>query len=110
MAIPAASAAAITSSSRFEPPGCTTAVAPASINTSKPSAKGKNASEATAEPIVRLTGQPCLTSSSEVLGTRSQVLAGRQDAMRGAHWGGDMNLIDLANDGTAGARAGATMG
>ena len=53
IARPASSAAAITSSSRIEPPGWITAVAPASTAASRPSAKGKKASEATAEPIVR---------------------------------------------------------
>ena len=41
MARPALSAAAITSSSRIEPPGWMTAVAPASAAASSPSAKGK---------------------------------------------------------------------
>ena len=45
---PASSQASITSSSRFEPPGWITAVAPAWIASSGPSAKGKKASEATA--------------------------------------------------------------
>ena len=53
MARPASSAAAMTSSSRIEPPGWITAVAPASTAASRPSANGKKASEATAEPIVR---------------------------------------------------------
>ena len=56
IASPASSAAAITSSSRIEPPGWITAVAPASTAASRPSAKGKKASEATAEPIVRGSG------------------------------------------------------
>ena len=47
MAMPCSSAAAITSSSRIEPPGWITAVAPASTAASSPSAKGKKASEAT---------------------------------------------------------------
>src|SRR3974390_1725545 len=47
------SAALITSASRIEPPGWITAVAPASIATSKPSGNGKNAAEATTEPLVR---------------------------------------------------------
>ena len=42
----------MTSSSRIEPPGWITAVAPASIAASSPSANGKNASEATTEPRV----------------------------------------------------------
>ena len=52
IATPAASAAAITSASRSEPPGWMTAVAPASIAATRPSANGKNASEATTEPVV----------------------------------------------------------
>ena len=44
--MPALFASAITSSSFFEPPGCTIAFTPALINTSTASAKGKNASEA----------------------------------------------------------------
>ena len=53
MAMPASSAAAITSSSRIEPPGWMTAVAPfAATADRRPSAKGRKASEATAEPIV----------------------------------------------------------
>ena len=51
IAIPAASAAAMTSASRIEPPGWMTAVAPASIAATSPSAKGKKASEATTEPL-----------------------------------------------------------
>ena len=53
MAIPALSAAAITSLSRTEPPGWITAVAPAAMAASSPSAKGKKASEATTEPLAR---------------------------------------------------------
>ena len=52
IARPAASAAAMTSSSRIDPPGWITAVAPASAAVSRPSANGKNASDATAEPTV----------------------------------------------------------
>ena len=51
------SAALITSASRIEPPGWITAVAPASIATSKPSGNGKNASEATTEPLVSGAGE-----------------------------------------------------
>jgi hypothetical protein len=46
------SAAAITLSSFTDPPGWITAVAPASIATSNPSGNGKNASDATTEPLV----------------------------------------------------------
>src|SRR3982750_4700730 len=49
----ASSAAAMTSSSRIDPPGWMTAVAPASTAASKPSANGKKASDATAEPSAR---------------------------------------------------------
>ena len=52
MAMPALSAAAITSPSRIEPPGWMTAVAPAAMAASRPSANGKNASEATTLPMV----------------------------------------------------------
>ena len=51
IATPACSAAATTSSSRTEPPGWMIAVTPASIASSGPSAKGKNASEASAAPF-----------------------------------------------------------
>ena len=50
MAMPALSAAAITSSSRREPPGWITAVMPAAIPASSPSANGKNASDAITAP------------------------------------------------------------
>ena len=46
MAIPASSAAAVTSASRLLPPGWTTAVTPALARTSSPSRKGKKASDA----------------------------------------------------------------
>ena len=58
MARPRSSAAAITSSSRIEPPGWMTAVAPASAAASRPSAKGKKASEATTEPRVSGSSAP----------------------------------------------------
>ena len=58
MARPAASAAAITSSSRIDPPGWMTAVAPASIAACRPSAKGKKASEATTAPRVSGSASP----------------------------------------------------
>ena len=54
IAMPASSAALMTSSSRIDPPGWITAVAPASAATSSPSENGKNASEATTEPCQRL--------------------------------------------------------
>jgi hypothetical protein len=50
IASPSLSAAAITSSSRTEPPGWITAVAPASATASSPSGKGKNASDAATQP------------------------------------------------------------
>ena len=50
IATPAASQAATTSASRFEPPGWMSAVAPASIAVCGPSGKGKKASEATTDP------------------------------------------------------------
>ena len=51
IAIPAASAAAIVSTSRIEPPGWMIAVAPAFAISCTPSANGKNASEPTEEPF-----------------------------------------------------------
>ena len=57
IAMPWASAASITSLSRTEPPGWMTAVAPASMQASMPSANGKNASDATAEPLVSGSGK-----------------------------------------------------
>ncbi len=53
MVTPAAFAAAMTSSSRIEPPGCTIADTPAAIRISGPSANGKNASEAATDPAAR---------------------------------------------------------
>ena len=50
MAMPFSSAAAMTSASRREPPGWITAVAPAATASRRPSAKGKKASDAQAEP------------------------------------------------------------
>jgi hypothetical protein len=51
-------------SSLIEPPGWITAVAPASAAVSSPSGKGKKASEATAEPIVRGSAQPAFSAAS----------------------------------------------
>ena len=51
MAMPAWLAAAITSSSRMEPPGWTMAVMPASAASSMLSGKGKKASEASTHPV-----------------------------------------------------------
>ena len=50
IARPCSSAAAMTSASFTDPPGCTTAVAPAAASASRPSRNGKNASEATTLP------------------------------------------------------------
>jgi glutamate dehydrogenase len=58
IARPASSAAAITSLSRIEPPGWITAVAPAAAAASRPSAKGKKASEATTEPLASVSAGP----------------------------------------------------
>ena len=64
MAIPAASAAAITSASLTEPPGWITATAPASTADSKPSANGKNASDATTDPCVNAPSSPAARAAS----------------------------------------------
>jgi hypothetical protein len=63
MARPASSAAAITSASRIEPPGWITAVRPLAA-ASRPSAKGKKASEATTLPLARLCGSPAACAAS----------------------------------------------
>src|ERR1044072_922266 len=81
MAIPCSSAALITSSSRIEPPGWITAVAPASIATSSPSANGKNASEATTEPLVSGAASFCSRAPSSAFpAALSAAAAGRVDA------------------------------
>ena len=84
--MPASSAAAITSSSRIEPPGWITAVAPASTAWSRPSANGKKASEAQAEPFGQRLRQ-----------------AGRLGRLRGAD-GGDAGGVAAVH--LAGADAG----
>src|SRR5262249_57157646 len=58
MAMPWSSAALITSSSRTEPPGWITAVAPASAAAGRPSAEGENASDAPTEPLGGGGGPP----------------------------------------------------
>ena len=77
IASPLASAAAMTSSSRIEPPGWITAVAPASAAASRPSAKGKNASEATTEPATPASGHPAASAAS-----RDFHAAMREESMR----------------------------
>ena len=67
MATPASSAAAMTSWSRIEPPGWMTAVAPAAIIDSRPSAKGRKASDATAEPLRQRLGKPSALAASSAL-------------------------------------------
>src|SRR5262249_56209692 len=67
MAMPWSSAALIPSSSRTEPPGWITAVAPASTAARRPSAKGKNASEATTEPLVAGSAAPAAFAASSAL-------------------------------------------
>src|SRR5690606_13319067 len=67
IAMPCSSAAAITSSSRTEPPGWITAVAPASTAARRPSANGKKASDATTEPMVRGSPRPAASIASSDL-------------------------------------------
>ena len=67
IARPASSAASITFWSFTEPPGWITAVAPASATASKPSGKGKKASDAAAEPTVRGLSQPAILAASLAL-------------------------------------------
>src|ERR1019366_8529822 len=66
--IPAAVAASMTSGSRTDPPGATTARTPASNSTWSPSAKGMNASDAATEPAARST--PALVTASWQESTR----------------------------------------
>ena len=54
----------MTSSSRIEPPGWITAVAPAATAWSRPSAKGKKASEAQAEPLASEWARPAASPAS----------------------------------------------
>ena len=105
MARPASSAAAITSSSRIEPPGWMTAVAPAAAAARSPSAKGKKASEATTEPLVREAfSRAALPASSrlpggDARGIDAAHLAGA-DADRGAVLGIDDGVrLDVLGDG-----------
>src|SRR5579864_7954685 len=53
MAMPAASAAEITSASFIDPPGWMAAVTPARMPSSRPSGNGKNASDAMTDPRAR---------------------------------------------------------
>src|SRR6266705_3793825 len=64
---PAAFAAAMTSSSRTDPPGSTTARTPASASTWNPSANGKYASLAATDPAAR---SPALVTASRAASTR----------------------------------------
>ena len=92
MAMPRSSAAAITSSSRIEPPGWITAVAPASPPASRPSAKGKKASEATTRAL------------------RAAVRLARRLGRLARLPGGDARGIDPAHLAGADADGGAVLG
>src|SRR5262249_25272312 len=67
IATPRSSAALITSLSRIDPPGWITAVAPASIAASRPSANGKKASDATTDPRVSGSCKPASLAASSAL-------------------------------------------
>ena len=67
MARPRSSAAAMTSSSRRLPPGWMIAVTPAPAAARRPSAKGKKASEATTEPLVKASARPASRAASSAL-------------------------------------------
>ena len=77
MARPALSAASITSLSRIEPPGWMIAVAPASAAASRPSAKGKKASDATTLPTAGLTFRPAASPDSA-----ARIAAMREESRR----------------------------
>ena len=104
MARPFSSAAAITSSSRMEPPGWITAVAPASAAASRPSANGKKASEATTEPRVSGSAAPAALAASARLergdaGAVDAAHLARADADRGAVLGVDDGVrLDVLGD------------
>ena len=63
----------MTSSSRIDPPGWITAVAPASMQASMPSANGKNASDATTEPLV--SGSASFSSAAASCALRAAMRA-----------------------------------
>jgi hypothetical protein len=77
IAMPAASAAAMTSLSRIDPPGWMTEVTPASAAASSPSANGKKASEASTEPIEQQIGNFAL--ARRPAGHRAQPVAPGRD-------------------------------
>ena len=98
------SAAAMTSSSRMEPPGWITAVAPASAAASRPSANGKKASEATTEPLASGSATPAALAAScdfergDAGAVDAAHLAGA-DADRGAVLGVDDGVrLDVLGD------------
>src|ERR1051325_5223322 len=70
MATPRSSAAAMTSASRMLPPGWMTAAAPASASASSPSRNGKNASEATTEPLSETPASAAFVAAMRTLSTR----------------------------------------
>ena len=63
IAMPRASAAAMTSASFTEPPGWMAQVAPASAAASRPSGKGKKASDAMAEPCSESLASPAFQTA-----------------------------------------------
>ena len=67
MAMPAASAAAITSSSRIEPPGWMTAVAPASMAETQPVGKGEERVGGHHRALRQRLGQPAASAASSAL-------------------------------------------
>src|SRR5467141_304913 len=70
MASPSSSAAAITSSSRTLPPGWITAFAPTRATTSTPSRNGKNASDATTDPLRDSPVSCALSAATRAASTR----------------------------------------
>src|ERR1700691_5211473 len=77
IAIPALSAAAITSLSRTEPPGWIAAVAPAAMAASSPSAKGKKASDATTQLLIAYSFCPDALAASAAFCTAIRTLSTR---------------------------------
>jgi len=77
IAMPAASAAAMTSLSRIDPPGWMTEVTPASAAASSPSANGKKASEASTDATVGDCANPADFPASAALAAAILTLSTR---------------------------------
>src|SRR5260221_110646 len=100
MASPAASAAAMTLSSFNDPPGWITAIAPASAAASSPSGNGKNASEATTEPLVGNSASPSTCAISPALRAAIRVDSTRIAARKAGDMAQVLGLAELPTKGS----------